>query len=196
MNRRLAQGFSPRPLHGSPARSTAPRGAGAHPPGAWLDAVVAIGANLGERADTIEAAIDELRRLPLVASVRAAPVIESVAVKPDGPDEDAPTYLNTVALLRTRLAPSVLLAQLNRIEAEHGRVRVERWGDRTLDLDLIAYGDVRSDDPRLTLPHPRAAERPFVLDPWLAVDADAVLPGHGPVAALSAALSAESGAAS
>jgi 2-amino-4-hydroxy-6-hydroxymethyldihydropteridine diphosphokinase len=158
----------------------------------WADAVVAIGANLGERADTIEAAIDELWQLPLMGSVHAAPVIESVAVKPDGPDEDAPTYLNTVALLRTRLAPSVLLAQLHRIEAEHGRVRAERWGDRTLDLDLIAYGDVRSDDPRLMLPHPRAAERSFVLGPWLAVDRHAVLPGRGSVAELSAALGASS----
>ncbi|KHK96552.1 2-amino-4-hydroxy-6-hydroxymethyldihydropteridine pyrophosphokinase [Microbacterium mangrovi] len=172
MNRRLAQGFTPA--------------------GVWSDAVVAIGANLGARAETIDAAIDELRQLPLVAAVRAAPVIESVAVKPDGPDEDAPTYLNTVALLRTRMAPSVLLSHLHRIEAEHGRVRAERWGDRTLDLDLIAYGDVRSTDPRLTLPHPRAAERSFVLDPWLAVDADAVLPGHGAVAELSAALGATS----
>ncbi|HKT57801.1 MAG TPA: 2-amino-4-hydroxy-6-hydroxymethyldihydropteridine diphosphokinase [Microbacterium sp.] len=168
MNRRLAQGFSP--------------------PGAWAEAVVALGANLGERSGTIDAAIAELRELPLVASVRVAPVIESVAVKPDGPDEDAPTYLNTVAIIRTRLAPAVLLAQLNRIEADHGRVRLERWGDRTLDLDLIAYGDVRSDDPRLTLPHPRAAERTFVLDPWLALDPDAVLPGRGPVSDLARAL--------
>jgi 2-amino-4-hydroxy-6-hydroxymethyldihydropteridine diphosphokinase len=172
VNRRLAEGFSP--------------------PGVWADAVVALGANLGERADTIDAAIDELRALPLVASVRAAPVIESVAVKPDGPDEDAPTYLNTVALVRTRLAPSVLLAHLNRIEAEHGRVRTERWGDRTLDLDLIAYGEVRSDDPRLTLPHPRAAERSFVLDPWLALDPGAELPGRGSVADLSAGLGGSS----
>lgn len=172
MNRRLAQGFSPG--------------------GVWSDAVVAIGANLGARAETIEAAVDALRQLPLVASVRAAAVIESVAVKPDGPDEDAPAYLNTVALVRTRLAPTVLLAALHRIEAEHGRVRAERWGDRTLDLDLIAYGDVRSDDALLTLPHPRAAERSFVLDPWLALDAEAVLPGRGRVAALAAALGAAS----
>jgi 2-amino-4-hydroxy-6-hydroxymethyldihydropteridine diphosphokinase len=153
-----------------------------------MDAVVAIGANLGDRSDTIDAAVAELRGLPLVASVRVAPLIESVAVKLDGPDEDAPPYLNTVAVLQTRLAPAVLLAHLNRIEAEHGRVRLERWGDRTLDLDLIAYGDVRSDDERLTLPHPRAAERTFVLDPWLALDPAAVLPGAGPVADLRAAL--------
>jgi 2-amino-4-hydroxy-6-hydroxymethyldihydropteridine diphosphokinase len=78
----------------------------------------------------------------------------------------------------------VLLSLLHRIEVAHGRERRERWGDRTLDLDLIAYGDVISDTPELTLPHPRAAERDFVLGPWLAVDPDAVLPGRGRVADL------------
>ena len=170
MSRRLAQGFAP--------------------PGVWAEAVVALGANLGDRSDTIEAAVAALRELPLVASVGGALAIESVAVKPDGPDEDAPAYLNTVAIVRTRLAPAVLLAHLNRIEADHGRVRLERWGDRTLDLDLVAYGDVRSDDPRLTLPHPRAAERAFVLEPWLALDPDAALPGRGPVADLARAVGA------
>jgi len=82
----------------------------------------------------------------------------------------------------------VLLAYLHAIEARHGRERRERWGDRTLDLDLIAYGDVTSADPRLTLPHPRAAERDFVLAPWLAVDPDAVLPGAGRVDELLARL--------
>jgi 2-amino-4-hydroxy-6-hydroxymethyldihydropteridine diphosphokinase/dihydroneopterin aldolase/2-amino-4-hydroxy-6-hydroxymethyldihydropteridine diphosphokinase len=157
-----------------------------------MDAVVALGSNLGDRSDTIDAAVAELRELPLVGSVRVAPVIESVAVKLDGPDETAPTYLNTVAIVHTRLAPTVLLAHLNLIESEHGRIRRERWGDRTLDLDLIAYGDVRSDDPRLTLPHPRAAERTFVLDPWLALAPEAVLPGRGPIAALRRSLSERS----
>jgi 2-amino-4-hydroxy-6-hydroxymethyldihydropteridine diphosphokinase len=81
----------------------------------------------------------------------------------------------------TRLAPTVLLSYLHAIEARHGRERRERWGDRTLDLDLIAYGDVRTDTATLTLPHPRAAERDFVLAPWLSIDADAFLPGVGRV---------------
>jgi 7,8-dihydro-6-hydroxymethylpterin-pyrophosphokinase len=81
----------------------------------------------------------------------------------------------------------VLLGFLQAIEQRHGRVREERWGDRTLDLDLISYGDVVSDDPRLTLPHPRAAERDFVLVPWLEVDRDAELPGVGRIADLPAA---------
>lgn len=173
MNRRLAQGY------------TGPRG-GAEPGEAV--AVVALGANLGDRAATIAAALRDLARMPLTTEVRAAAPIETVAVTLDGPDASAPAYLNTVALVTTRLAPSVLLGYLHAIEARHGRRRRARWGDRTLDLDLIAYGEVRSDAPALLLPHPRAAERDFVLAPWLAVDPDAILPGAGRVADLLAAL--------
>ena len=147
-------------------------------------AVVALGANLGDRAETIAEAIADLGRLPLTDLVAAAPPIESIALTLGGPDAEAPRYLNTVALLDTRLAPTLLLGYLHAIEGRHGRVRRERWGSRTLDLDLITYGDVRSDGPSLVLPHPRAAERDFVLGPWHAVDPDAVLPGVGLVADL------------
>ena len=166
MSRRLAQG---------PQGDAVPAD---HPS---VDAVVAMGANLGDRAETLAAALKDLARLPLVDEVRASHPVESVAVKPDGPDASAPAYLNAVALVRTRLAPSVLLSYLHAIEERHGRERRERWGDRTLDLDLIAYGDLRSDAPGLLLPHPRAAERDFVLMPWLAVDPEAILPGVGRV---------------
>lgn len=151
-------------------------------------AVIGLGANLGDRAATLSEALRELRRLPLVDEVRASQAIESVALTPDGPDASAPAYLNAVALVTTRLAPTVLLGFLQAIESAHGRVRDVRWGDRTLDLDLIAYGDVQSDAADLTLPHPRAAERDFVLAPWLQVDPDAVLPGRGRVDDLLAAL--------
>lgn len=147
-------------------------------------AVVALGANLGNREATLDAAVEALRALPLVDDVRVAEAVESVALKPDGPDAAAPAYLNSVALVTTRLAPSVLLGYLHAIEARNGRERRERWGDRTLDLDLIVYGDVVSDDPALTLPHPRAAERAFVLLPWLTLDPDAELPNAGRVDAL------------
>ncbi|GAA1947651.1 2-amino-4-hydroxy-6-hydroxymethyldihydropteridine diphosphokinase [Microbacterium aquimaris] len=173
MSRRLAQGIGdPRPHETRPA----------------VDAVVALGANLGDRAETLREAVRDLARLPLVDRVRAAEPIESVAVKPAGPDEEAPAYLNSVAVLTTRLAPAILLSYLHVIEARHGRERRERWGDRTLDLDLIAYGDMTSDDPALTLPHPRAAGRDFVLEPWLSVDPDAELIGHGRVADLLSGL--------
>lgn len=173
MNRRLAQGLAAED-------ETAP-----HPP---VRAVVALGSNLGDRAAILEAAFAELQRLPLVDDVRASAPVESVAVTPDGPDAERPPYLNAVALVRTRLAPSVLLAFLQAIETRHGRERRERWGDRTLDLDLIAYGNVISRDAHLTLPHPRAAERDFVLVPWLSLDPDAEIPGAGRVEDLLAQL--------
>jgi 2-amino-4-hydroxy-6-hydroxymethyldihydropteridine diphosphokinase len=166
MDRRLAQG-----LDAAPDRA----------PIAAAEAVIALGANLGDRAATLEEALRDLARLPLVIDVRASAPVETVAVTLDGPDASAPAYLNSVAVIRTRLAPSVLLAYLHAIEARHGRERRERWGDRTLDLDLVSYGDVRSDEPGLTLPHPRAHEREFVLAPWLTVDPDAELPGIGRV---------------
>ena len=144
-------------------------------------AVVALGANLGERHATIRAAAERIARLPLVREVRLSPLVETVALRVDGPDPEAPGYVNAVALVTTRLAPEILLGMLHAIEDENGRERRERWGDRTLDLDLIAYGDEISDEPRLQLPHPRAAERLFVLEPWLALDADAALIGHGRV---------------
>lgn len=154
-------------------------------------AVVALGANLGERETTIRRAAERIGRLPLVSDVRLSRLFETVAVRVDGPDPDAPGYVNAVALVTTRLAPQILLGMLHAIEDEHGRERRERWGDRTLDLDLIAYGDVVSDEPTLQLPHPRAAERLFVLDPWLDLDADAELIGHGRVAELAAHLHAK-----
>jgi 2-amino-4-hydroxy-6-hydroxymethyldihydropteridine diphosphokinase len=144
-------------------------------------AVIALGSNEGDRGEMLHAAAERLRRLPLVDELVMSEPIETVAVKPDGPDPDAPPYLNAVALLTTRLAPQVLLGMLHAIEEEQGRVRLERWGDRTLDLDLIAYGDFTSNAVHLQVPHPRAAERLFVLEPWLSLDADAVLPGSGRV---------------
>ena len=177
MSRRLAQGYDGDAPASAPAETVA---------------VVALGANLGDRAATLDAAVADLARMPLTTGIRVAEPIETVALTPSGPDAAAPAYLNTVALVTTRLAPSVLLSFLHAIEERHGRpprrAGDARWQDRTLDLDLIAYGDVRSDDPALTLPHPRAAERDFVLEPWLRVDPDAVLPGAGRVADLRARL--------
>ena len=83
-----------------------------------------------------------------------------------------------------------LLAAVAAIELDHGRVREERWGDRTLDIDIISYAAQVSSDPVLTLPHPRAYERAFVLEPWHDIDADATVPGRGPVRDLLAGLDA------
>lgn len=147
-------------------------------------AVIALGANLGDREATVEGAVAALDALPLTRVERASKAYETIAVTEDGEDDSAPRYLNAVVLVRTRLAPSILLDALHGIEARHGRERHKRWGDRTLDLDLIAYGRVRSADPGLTLPHPRAAERAFVLAPWHEIEPDAEVPGRGAIADL------------
>jgi 2-amino-4-hydroxy-6-hydroxymethyldihydropteridine diphosphokinase len=158
-----------------------------------VPAVLAFGSNLGDREGTIRAAIDELEQTPGVHVRAVSTLIQSIAVKLDGADETAPRYLNGVALIDTTLSPHELLDLANAIEARHGRVREERWGDRTLDIDLIDVGGMRIDDERLTLPHPRAAERDFVLAPWLELDPDATVPDHGPVTDLLARLTASAG---
>jgi len=163
-------------------------GAGDPPADTPVPAVIALGANLGDRAETLAAASAELRRLPLTSDVRVSQPLETVAVTLDGEDADAPRYLNAVALVQTRLSAASLLDHLHGIEARHGRVRRERWGDRTLDLDLISYGDLRIDTAALTVPHPRAHERVFVLAPWAEVDPDAEIPGRGRVVDLLRAL--------
>ncbi|MGO4105397.1 2-amino-4-hydroxy-6-hydroxymethyldihydropteridine diphosphokinase [Leifsonia sp. YAF41] len=142
----------------------------------------------GDRAATLAAAVREIAALDGAELVAASPIYESAAVKLHGVDADAPEYLNAMIRIRYRGTADDLLGAVNRIEAEHGRVRAERWGDRTLDIDLITFGTVQQDDPRLTLPHPRAAERDFVLAPWLDIDAEAEIPGVGRVADLLAAM--------
>jgi 2-amino-4-hydroxy-6-hydroxymethyldihydropteridine diphosphokinase len=156
-------------------------------------AVIAFGANLGDRRATLLAAARELAENPGVELTAMSPVHETPALRPDGVDPDAPAYLNAVALIHTTLAPLPLLDVLADIEQAHGRVRTARWDDRTLDLDIVDYSGVQSTSDRLTLPHPRAFERDFVLRPWLEVDPDALLAGHGRVATLLAALDAASG---
>ncbi|MDQ4138441.1 MAG: 2-amino-4-hydroxy-6-hydroxymethyldihydropteridine diphosphokinase [Actinomycetota bacterium] len=143
--------------------------------------VLALGSNLGERKPTMLEAVRRIADLPTTELLAISEPIDTVAVKPEGQDPTAPRYLNAVVILETALAPETLLEQLNRIETELGRVRAERWGDRTLDIDIVTMEGVVLDSARLTLPHPRAHERRFVLEPWLSIDPDAELPGHGRV---------------
>lgn len=150
-----------------------------------LPVVIALGANLEgvDGADPADTVRDAARRLHRVRGLRGVRLSGLYSTAPVGGDAVAgqPDYVNAVAIARTRLAPASLLAQLHRIETEHGRTRAVRWGARTLDLDLIQYGDplagadVTSAEPELLLPHPRAHERGFVLQPWLEVDPDAAL---------------------
>ena len=141
-------------------------------------AVIALGANLGDRESTIAAAVEDLAAIDGVTVVAESPLMTTVAVTESGPDESHPAYLNGVVLVDTDISAHTLLAMLHDIELRHGRVRNERWGDRTLDLDLIIYGDL-IENGNLVVPHPRAHERRFVLEPWLAVDPDAAIPARG-----------------
>ncbi len=134
--------------------------------------VVALGANLGDPRATLQKAVAEVAAIPGVRVRTVSPLVETDPV--GGPEQ--PAYLNAVLVGETMLSPRDLLAGLHAVEHAHGRTREVRWGARTLDLDLVQVGDpgtpseVRSDDPTLTLPHPRAAERGFVLVPWSLAD--------------------------
>ena len=151
-------------------------------------AVVALGSNLGDREATLGSAVAALDALPECRIHSVSSWHGTVAVTVDGPDPAKPAYLSGVALLETGLDAFQLLDGLRAIEQLHGRERHERWGDRTLDLDLIAFGELEIDSAELQVPHPRAHERDFVLAPWLEVQPDARLTGRGDVAALLAAL--------
>ncbi|OLT18375.1 2-amino-4-hydroxy-6-hydroxymethyldihydropteridine pyrophosphokinase [Serinicoccus sp. CUA-874] len=156
--------------------------------------VIALGANLAgtdgaEPAETLRAAVGRLRRLRGLRGVRAS---RSFVTAPVGGEAVAgqPDYVNAVALARTSLSPASLLAALHRVEAAFGRTREVRWAARTLDLDLVQYGDpsagtdVVSEDPELALPHPRSHERAFVLVPWADLDPAATLRRDGDVVAV------------
>lgn len=147
-------------------------------------AVIALGANLGDRAGSIFEALERIAEISDTQVVTVSSLVESAAVKPEGVDESAPEYLNAVAIVETGLAPSHLLMELNSIEEDAGRVRTERWGDRTLDLDIIAFDGVTMATEHLTIPHPRAHERSFVLVPWLEIEPEARIGGFGPIADL------------
>jgi 2-amino-4-hydroxy-6-hydroxymethyldihydropteridine diphosphokinase len=146
--------------------------------------VLSVGANLGDRLGTLQGCVQAIARLPDTDVLAISPVYETAPV--GGPAQ--PDYLNAVLVVQTGLPPRALLDAAQRIEADFGRVRAERFGPRTLDVDLISYGSQISDDPAVILPHPRAHQRAFVLVPWHDIDPDAELPGRGAVADLLAGL--------
>ncbi len=146
--------------------------------------VLALGANLGDRLAALRGAITALGLQPGITIESVSSFYQTDPV--GGPEQ--PVYLNAVVLARTTLTAAELLAVAHEIEDSWHRTREVRWGARTLDIDIITYGDLVSLDEILTLPHPRAGEREFVLVPWLEVDPNAVLPGIGPVRELAAAV--------
>jgi 2-amino-4-hydroxy-6-hydroxymethyldihydropteridine diphosphokinase len=150
---------------------------------AYTRAVLALGSNLGARRDTLSAAVAGIVDSAAVRLRDVSPVVRTKAV---GGPENQPDFLNMVMEVDTTLDPYQLLALCQSVEKTHLRTREVRWGPRTLDVDIITYGDRRSADPVLTLPHPRAAQRAFVLYPWAVMDPTAELDGV-PVAELAAA---------
>ena len=148
------------------------------------DAVLALGSNVGDRLAMLRGALDALASSGDLVAV--SPVFETDPV--GGPEQD--DFLNAVVVIRTAASPRALLDRAHEIEQAAHRVRVENWGPRTLDVDVIAVGEERVAEPDLVVPHPRAHERAFVLVPWADADPDATLVGHGRVDVLLAGLDA------
>jgi 2-amino-4-hydroxy-6-hydroxymethyldihydropteridine diphosphokinase len=147
-------------------------------------AVLALGSNLGDRRQNLQGAVDGLFDAPGLGFRVVSPVYETRPV--GGPDQ--PDYLNAVIAVETALPARAILDLAHAVEDALRRVREVRWGPRTIDVDLIVVGDESSDDPELTLPHPRAHERAFVLAPWHDIEPDAEIPGRGQVADLLGAI--------
>jgi len=147
-----------------------------------------LGANLGDRVAALQGAVDMLA--PLLQDARVSSVFETAPV--GGPDGQ-PDYANAVLVGETSASPQQLLEAAQAAEEAWHRTREVRWGPRTLDVDVLDAGGLRSDDPDLTLPHPRAHERAFVLVPWAEADPGAEIPGRGRVVDLAAQAVAREG---
>lgn len=147
-----------------------------------MKAVIALGANLGDPQENIDLAVALLREATDIQALSSM-----YRTKPVGGPEQA-DYINAVAIAESDLPAADFLSMLHGIETALGRQRIEHWGPRTIDLDLIQYGSILSYSDELTLPHPRAHERRFVLEPWHEIDPDAILLTHGRIDALLRAL--------
>ena len=143
-----------------------------------MKAVVALGANIGNPKEQMDLAISLLREATDVIAVSSYYTTKPVG----GPEQ--PDYINAVCILESDLPALDLLSLLHGIEKSLGRERIEKWGPRTIDLDLIQYGVLLSKAYELELPHPRAHERRFVLEPWHEIEPDAVLLTHGKISSL------------
>lgn len=150
-----------------------------------MKAYLALGSNLADPLHQVQSALDALAGLPQTSLLAISPFYRT---PPYGPP-DQPDYLNAAVLLDTELAPEALLDQTQRIELEQGRVRKdERWGPRTLDLDIMLFGDLTLETPRLTVPHYDMRHRAFMLVPLLSIAPDLVFPDGTPLKTLVAAL--------
>lgn len=147
-----------------------------------MKAVISLGANIGDPKAQMDIAVALLRQ-----ALEVTAVSEYFSTKPVS-DIEQPNYLNAICIAESDLPALDLLAVLHGIEKSLGRERLERWGPRTIDLDLIQYGSLLSSADELTLPHPRAHERRFVLEPWISIEPEAILLTHGKISELLAQL--------
>ena len=147
-------------------------------------AFVGIGSNLGDREANLRSAIELLSAEDGIEVIAVSEIRET---EPVGPVDQGP-FLNGVVRVETALPPGELLERLLSVESRLGRVRTERWGPRTIDLDLLLYGSERVDEPGLTVPHPRLHERRFALEPLLDLDPTLEIPELGPISTLLAEL--------
>ncbi|GAB3920903.1 2-amino-4-hydroxy-6-hydroxymethyldihydropteridine diphosphokinase [Microlunatus endophyticus] len=143
--------------------------------------VFSLGSNLGDRLANLQGGVDAIKDTPDVIVVDISSVYETAPV---GMPDDTPAFLNIVIVTESTLEPRTLLERAQAIEDAFGRDRTEPHGSRTLDVDLVMVGNAETNQDDLTLPHPRAHERGFVLVPWAEIDPAAELPGHGPIAPL------------
>ena len=143
-----------------------------------MKGIIALGSNIGEPRENLDLAIALLREATEVIRVSSYYVTKPVGY------EDQPDFVNAVCIIESELPAIELLNMLHGIEKAMGRERTIKWGPRTIDLDIIQYGTLLSNSPELTLPHPRAHERKFVLEPWLEIEPEAVLLTHGKIADL------------
>ena len=143
-----------------------------------MKGIIALGSNIGEPRENLDLAIALLREATEVIKVSSYYMTKPVGY------EDQPDFVNAVCIIKSELPAIELLNMLHGIEKAMGRERTIKWGPRTIDLDIIQYGSLLSNSPELTLPHPRAHERKFVLEPWLEIEPEAVLLTHGKIADL------------
>lgn len=144
------------------------------PKAGWVMAYLGLGANLGDREATIRQALEKLDALPTIEVVAVSSLYQTAPVGMT----NQPDFLNAAAAISTLLTPEELMAEVLQLEQQLGRVRTVRWGPRTIDIDILAFGSMAINQPELTIPHPRLGERAFALLPLAEIAPDLQLPGE------------------
>ena len=147
-------------------------------------AVLALGSNLGQREQNLNLALEQIKSFPATDFIAVSSFHETIALTEAGEDSTKPSYLNAIAIIETDLTVEEVFSRTSAIETELGRIRETKWQDRTIDVDLISFGELQLANEALTIPHPRSHERLFVLKPWLEIDPMAELIGYGKISDL------------